>query len=280
METKYIRLSNQKLMPAIVMSTNRMDYSEMKSLVSAGLKIGYRAFDTARDYFNEHIVGQVLRECLEEQGLKREDIFITTKIGNSQQREGNMEEQIEISLKNLQTDYVDCWLMHWPYPDYYIDTYHQMEKVYQSGRARSIGMANYHVRHFKKLWDAGFDIKPHCVQFELHPMRTADDIVAFCKEHEIAIQAYSPLCRMIPRIKESPVLHSIAEHHHRSVAQIILRWHIQRGSVPVFRSGSPVRLAENFAVWDFELTPQEMEQIHGLDEDYKYHLESASCPGF
>lgn len=267
-------------MPPIIMSTNWMDYPTMKEVVTAGLKIGFRAFDTARDYGNEYIVGRVLSECLKEQGLKREDIFITTKIGNSQQRLGNIERQIDQSLRNLRTDYVDCWLMHWPYPDYYIDTYHKMEKVYKDGKARAIGMANYHLRHFKKLWEAGFDTAPHCVQFEHHPMRTADDIQEFCHEHDIAIQAYSPLCRMIEPIKHSPILQAIAERTKKSIGQVILRWHYQHRSVPCFKSLKPKRLEENFNIWDFELTGEEMAAINSMDCGYKYHLESASCPGF
>lgn len=275
-----INFHNGIEMPPLIMSTNWMDYDQMKEVVSAGLKIGYRAFDTARDYGNEHIVGKVIKECLAEQGLRREDIFITTKIGNSQQKLGNIAQQMDMSLDNLQTEYVDCWLMHWPYPDYYIDTYHKMEEVYKTGKARAIGMANYHVRHFEKLFAAGIEIIPHCVQFEHHPMRTADDIVTFCKEHKIAIQAYSPLCRMIDPIKNSPILKEIAEHTCKTVGQVILRWHYQHQSVPCFKSVKPSRLAENFDIWDFELTEEQMNLINSMDEDYKYHLESASCPGF
>lgn len=275
-----IKFYNGIEIPPIIMSTNWMDYPTMKKVVSAGLKIGFRAFDTARDYGNEHIVGKVLKECLAEQGLKREDIFITTKIGNGQQRLGNISEQINISLKNLQTDYVDCWLMHWPYPNYYIDTYHKMEKVYQSGKVHAIGMANYHVRHFEKLWEAGFDIAPHCVQFEHHPMRTADDIVAFCRAHNIVIQAYSPLCRMVDPIKNSPILKAIANRTGKSVGQIILRWHYQHQSIPCFKSVNIKRLEENFNIWNFELPIEDMEAINSMNCDYKYHIESASCPGF
>lgn len=275
-----IKFHNGVEMPPIIMSTNWMDYPTMKTVVTAGLKIGFRAFDTARDYGNEPIVGQVLKECLAEQGLKREDIFITTKIGNGQQAQGNISEQIDISLRNLQTDYVDCWLMHWPYPGYYIDTYHKMEEVYKTGKARAIGMANYHVRHFEKLWAAGFEIAPHCVQFEHHPLRTADDIFAFCREHAIAVQAYSPICRMIDPIKNSPILKGIAERTGKTIGQVILRWHYQHQSAPCFKSLKPARLAENFNIWDFQLSDDDMRLINSMDEDYKYHLESASCPGF
>ena len=275
-----VRFHNGIEMPPIIMSTNWMDYPTMKEVVTAGLKIGFRAFDTARDYGNEHIVGRVLKECLAEQGLKREDVFITTKIGNGQQRLGNIEEKIEISLHNLQTDYVDCWLMHWPYPDHFVDTYHKMEKVYKAGKVKVIGMANYHVRHFEQLWKEGFEIAPHCVQFEHHPMRTADDIFEFCRSHNIAVQAYSPLCRMIDAIKKSSILNEIANKKGKTIGQVILRWHYQHQSVPCFKSLKPKRLAENFDIWDFELTHEEMAVINSMDCDYKYHLESASCPGF
>lgn len=277
---KNIKFHNGVEMPPIIMSTNWMDYSTMKKIVSTGLRIGYRAFDTARDYGNEHVVGRVLKECLAECGLKREDVFITTKIGNSQQILGNIEEQINISLQNLQTEYVDCWLMHWPYPDHYIATYHKMEKVYKNGKVRAIGMANYQMRHFKKLWEEGFDVTPHCIQFEHHPLRTAEDILLFCEQQHIAIQSYSPLCRMIDKIKSSVVLQDIAKRTGKTIGQIILRWHYQHRSVPCFKSLKPERLKENFDIWDFKLTPDDMEKIFSMNEDYKYHLESASCPGF
>lgn len=275
-----IKLNNGKQMPQMVMSTNWMDYPVMKKIVRAGLECGYRAFDTARDYGNEDVVGMVIKECLNELGISREEIFITTKIGNSQQALGNIEEQMEMSLRNLKTDYVDLWLMHWPYPNYYVDTWHKMEKVYATGKAKAIGMANYRVRHFKHLFEAGVSVNPHCAQFEFHPMRTSEDIVNFCNNHEIKIQAYSPLCRMIEPIRNSEILNGIAQKHGKAISQIILRWHIQQGIVPVFKTVKPIRLKENADVFDFSLTPEEMKSISSLDEDYKFHLESASCPGF
>ena len=275
-----ISLSNGISMPPIVQTTNWQDYGQMHSLVTEGLKVGFRAFDTARDYGNEHIVGRVMRECLVEAGLGREDVFITTKIGNGQQVRGDIAGEIDKSLENLQSDYIDLWLMHWPYPGHFIDTWRKMEKVYATGKVRSIGVANFHVRHFDRLFAAGIDIIPHCAQFEHHPLRTADDIVALCREKGIAIQAYSPICRMIPQIRDSHVLREIAALHGKSVPQTILRWHVQHGSVPVFKTLKLQRLAENFDIWDFELSKDEMSAINALDCDYKYHLESASCPGF
>ncbi len=275
-----LTLSNGKKMPCMVMSTNYMDYPLMKKVVTAGLKCGFRAFDTARDYGNEDVVGRVISECMRELHIPREEIFITTKIGNSQQALGNIEQQIEISLKNLRTEYVDLWLMHWPYPDHYVDTYKKMEKVYRTGKARAIGMANYRLRHFERLFGAGIEVTPHCVQYECHPMRTADEILSFCRSKDIAVQAYSPICRMIPEIRDNSLLKEIADKYHKTVAQVILRWHIQRGTVPVFKSVKPERLEENIDIFDFELTDDDVRAVSSLDQDYKYHLESASCPGY
>ena len=275
-----IVLSNGVEMPPIIVSTNWMDYPTMKQVVTSALKIGYRAFDTARDYGNEHIVGRVLKECIQELGIAREELFITTKIGNGQQSSGNIEEQIDISLRNLRTDYIDCWLMHWPYPDYYINTYHKLEKVYNQGKARAIGMSNFLLRHYYKLWDAGFDVKPHCVQFEHHPLRTTVDLLEFCSVNKIAVQAYSPLCRMIDQVKNSPILAQISARTGKTTGQVILRWHYQHKTVPCFKSLNPMRLRENFNIWDFELTEDEMLLINSMNMNYKYHLESASCPGF
>lgn len=277
---KKIVFNNGVEMPLIIQTTNWMDYQTMKRLVKAGLKIGYRAFDTARDYGNEDIVGKVLKECLKELGLQREDIFITTKIGNGQQAEGNIDEQINISLKNLQTDYVDLWMMHWPFPNHYVKTWHKMEKVYQSGKVRSIGMANYQIRHFEHLFHDGVDINPHCVQMELHPLHTAKETVKYLKDRDIAIQAYSPLCRMIPKIRDNQSLKDLAAMKGQTVGQIVLRWHIQNQTAPVFKSLKTSRLEENYGCFGFSLTNEEMNLISSLNEDFKYHLESASCPGY
>ena len=157
----FVSFSNGVRLPPLVQTTNWQDYEQMSALVTEGLRVGFRAFDTARDYGNEPIVGRVMTECLKAAGLKRKDVFITTKIGNGQQAKGDIEGEIEKSLENLQTDYVDLWLMHWPYPGYYIDTWRKMEKVYASGKVRAIGMANYHVRHFKALFDAARPQSPH-----------------------------------------------------------------------------------------------------------------------
>lgn len=276
----FVQLSNGVRMPPLVQTTNWQNYRQMSELVEEGLRVGFRAFDTARDYGNEPIVGRVMEERLRATGMRREDIFITTKIGNGQQAKGDIEGEIEQSLRNLRTEYVDLWLMHWPYPGYYVETWRKMEKVYASGKVRAIGVANYLPRHFKTLFSADIEITPHCLQCEHHPLRTADDLLTLCREHGIALQAYSPLCRMIPAVRDNETLKAIAKRLGKTIPQVILRWHVQHNSVPVFKTLKPHRLKENFAIWEFSLTDADMKAIAALDQDYKYHLESASCPGF
>lgn len=276
-----IRLSNGVLMPCMAIGTNWMSYDELKPIMRAGFEAGIRAIDTARDYGNEPIVGRVLKVLLHEMGIKREEVFLTTKIGNEQQIEGNIERQINISLRNLQTDYVDCWLMHWPYPQYYQKTWNLMEDVYESGKVRSIGVANFQVRHFNKLFSSNINLKPMVHQMEYHPLRTAVDVVELMKNSGISMQAYAPFCRFVPTLKDSIVLKDIASKYGKTIGQVVLRWHIQQGNVmPVFKSYNIQRFRENVNVFDFSLSEEEMQQIYSLNQDYKYHLESINCPGY
>lgn len=273
-----IKLHNGVQMPYLVQATNYIDYQPLKRLVKEGLQIGVRAFDTARDYGNEDIVGKVISECIKDCGLKRDDIFITTKIGNGQQALGDIMNQIDISLNNLRTDYIDLWLMHWPYQNYYIDTWHKMQEVYQTGKVRAIGVANFEIRHVKKILEGGFT--PHCIQIEHHPMRTLEPYLDYLKEKNIVVQSYSPLCRMITPIRSSEKLQKLAKKYNKTIAQIILRWHYQLNTVSVFKTTNVNRLRENCDIWDFSISEDDMVKISSLNEDYKYHLESASCPGY
>lgn len=275
-------LSNGVVMPSMAIGTNWMNYKELYPIVRAGLEAGFRAIDTARDYGNEHVVGMVLKDVLHDLGIKREEIFITTKIGNGQQMQGNIEEQLETSLKNLQTDYIDLWLMHWPYPDYFIGTWKRMEQLYGTGNGqiKAIGVANFQERHFKQLLGNSVKIVPMVNQMEYHPLRQIPSLVNYMKEHGIMLQAYAPLCRLASPLKDAEIFKRLHDKYGKSIGQIILRWHIQQGSMPVFKSYKPSRFKENIDIFDFNLTDDEMQEINALNIDYKYHLESASCPGY
>ena len=275
-------LANGVEMPLMGIGTNWMNFKELKNIILAGLKAGFRAIDTARDYGNEAIVGAAIASALNELGMSRNEIFITTKIGNSQQRKGDIFEELEISLQNLQTDYIDLWLMHWPYPDFYISTWKKMVDLYRNtNKIKAIGVANYEVRHLEKLRELKNTIVPMVNQIEFHPLRTANQLHQYMQFHGIKMQAYAPLCRLIQPLKESKVVNDLSKKYNKSAGQIILRWHLQQGDVmPIFKSYKPNRFQENIDIFDFTLTLEELKNINALDQDYKYHLASSSCPGY
>lgn len=279
---KTIKLYNGVVMPCMAIGTNWMSYKELYAVMRAGFEAGFRAIDTARDYGNEPIVGDVLKNVLNDLRMSRTDIFVTTKIGNGQQMKGNINEQIEESLRNLQTDYVDLWLMHWPYPDFFKSTWMKMSDVYsKTDKVRAIGVANFRERHFRQLLDSRDIITPMVNQVEYHPLRTVVALKEYMQSHDIKLQAYAPLCRLVDPLRQAPILMQLCEKYNKSIGQIILRWHIQQGDVmPVFKSYKPLRFKENFNIFDFELTQEEMADIFALNIDYKYHLESCNCPGY
>lgn len=276
-----IELNNHILMPEMAIGTNWMTYKELYPIVKTGILAGFRAIDTARDYGNEPVVGKVIRDVLYDTGLKREDIFITTKIGNGQQRKGNINQEIEISLNNLETDYVDLWLMHWPYPNYYTNTWEKMECIYKNtNKVKAIGVANYDIRHFEELFAGESALIPAVNQIEYHPLRIVPDLVKYMSAKNIKMQAYAPLCRMIPPLQNSEILHNLSKKYNKSLGQIILRWHNQQGIMPIFKTYNESRFAENINIFDFSLENEEIKAISSLNQNYKYHLESASCPAY
>lgn len=277
-----IKLNNGLIIPPVTMSSHvGMNIRHVKNILRAGLLAGYRAIDTARDYDNEAVVGTALKEVLAELGIGREEIILTTKIGNSQQIRGDIEGEIEKSLNNLQTDYIDIWLMHWPYPGYYTDTWKKMCQIYdQTDKVRAIGVANYHVRHFKELENSKPPHMPMINQMEFHPLRTAQDIRHEMDKHNTILEAYAPLCKYIPLLSENKILISLAKKYNKSVGQIILRWHLQNKSIPVFLTNNIKRFGENINIFDFELDDKEIQDINSLNLDYKFHLESTHCPAY
>lgn len=277
-----ILLHNGVEMPIMAIGTNWMNYKELYSIMRAGFEAGFRAIDTARDYGNEPVVGAVLKAVLKDMGMNRSDVFITTKIGNRQQIKGNISEQIEESLRNLQTDYVDLWLMHWPYPDYFKTTWDKMTEVYtKTDKVRAIGVANYRERHFNQLLSSKDVLTPMVNQTEYHPLRTVVNLKSYMQSHNIKLQAYAPLCRLVDPLKNAEILNSLCKKYNKSIGQIILRWHVQQGDVmPIFKSYKPTRFKENINIFDFELSQQEMDDIFALNIDYKYHIESCNCPGY
>lgn len=273
-----IKLRNNIELPVMSIGTNRMSYDKMFSIISGAMDAGITFIDTARDYGNEPVVGDVLHKIMREQNLARGNLFVTTKVGNSQQFGKDMFKQIDLSLRNLQLDYLDLWLLHWPYPKLYVENLYQMAEICKSGKVRAFGVANCRVRHLKVLETA--NLRPFAIQIEHHPFRHSEDILTYCADHHIQVEAYSPFCFMIDKLRNNPVLLSIARKHNKSLGQVVLRWHYQHHVIPVFRSENPKRFKENADIFDFELDKEDLLVIRTLDEDYKFIPESLHCPGY
>ena len=285
---KKIVLRNGVEMPAIIMGTSICDrkgsrkrlLNKMADVVSFAVQNGIVGFDTSRDYSNEANLGKVFGGLIRSGSIKREDIFITTKVGNGQQREKNMFQQIDISLKALKLDYIDLWLLHWPLPDYYIDNWKQVCDVYKSGKVRAIGIANTRERHIKEIEKITPDLLPHVVQIEYHPFRTVPAMRAICDEKKIQIEAYSANCVMLPFVRENDVLNRLADKYSKTITQIMMRWHIQQGTIPIFSSLNQKHILENIDVFDFTIEDDDMKLLFALNCDYKFHPESLNCPGY
>lgn len=268
-------------LPKLMMSANWYPEKQMRELFIAGLRCGVRGFDTAREYKVEAKVGRAIKDALEETGINRKEIFVQTRICNEEIVRGNIKDEVRKSIDKMGLDYLDSFMFHWPTPDYYIDRWKDLISVYENtDRVRSIGMCNCRVRHLQKMKDAEIRVLPQIVQVEVTPFWQINDLKAFCDENSIAIQAFSPLCKMIDKVKCNPTLLSMAHKYDVSIPQIILRWNYQRGIIPISQSGKVERIPSNFNIWKFELSSADMEEIASLDCGYKYHLESATCAGF
>lgn len=281
-------LNNGNVLPAVGLGTFPMKASTLKYAVQyfvsqkAGL-CSYILLDSARDYGNEADLGTCIEQVCLGMDIQRSDIFITTKIGNRQQKiysEGiDIMYDIDQSLKDLKVEYIDMLLMHWPLPEYYIKTWRMMERVLQEGRVKNIGVCNFRVRHLKKLLEYA-DIVPAVNQIEIHPLRTAKKDVAFCHENGIQVQAYCPLGLMDNRIKNSNILKELAKKYGKTIPQIILRWDYQNGIASVPKSSSPERIESNYNIFDFNISEDDMSRIDNMNIDYKFYSESFYCPGY
>ena len=254
-----ITLSNGTKMPFIGLGTWQVkDRQEGINAVKWAIEAGYKAIDTAVVYQNEAAVGEGIKAA----GINREELFITTKVYNDEQGYEATHQSFKDSLDRLQLDYVDLYLIHWPITDKYHDTWRAMEEIYASGKAKAIGISNFHPQHIEDLMTTA-KIKPMINQIELHPNLNQQELVTYCQEQGIAITAYSPLGH--GTLLENDVLKEIAKKHHKTVAQVILRWDVQNGITSVPKSVNQERIASNLEVFDFELSAEDMIRINNLN---------------
>ena len=246
--------------PQLGLGVWQIDDALAPEVVKAALGIGYRSIDTAAIYGNERGVGQGIANA----GIPREEIFVATKLWNDRHGHDISRSAFMESLEKLGLNYVDLYLIHWPVPknDLYVQAWETLIQLRDEGLARSIGVCNFNINHLQRLLDET-GVLPVVNQIELHPRFQQAQLREFHQEHDIVTEAWSPLGQGV--LWNDPTLNALARKHGRSVAQIMLRWHIQLGNMVIPKSVTPSRLVENFAVFDFTLSDDDMQAIAALD---------------
>ncbi|PTM56816.1 diketogulonate reductase-like aldo/keto reductase [Desmospora activa DSM 45169] len=258
--TDTVTLNNGVEMPWFGLGVWKVKGNAVEESVTAAIRHGYRSIDTAKIYGNEEGVGRGIRDA----GVPREELFITTKVWNEDQGYDKTLNAIDESLARLGLDYVDLYLIHWPGKDKYVDTWRALEKIQQDGKARAIGVCNFKIHHLEELLRRS-DTVPAVNQVEYHPRLTQPDLLAYCQDKGIQLEAWSPL--MQGEILDEPIIKKIAEQHGKSPAQVVLRWDLQNGVVTIPKSVKESRIQSNADIFDFELFPDEMKQINELNQD-------------
>jgi methylglyoxal/glyoxal reductase len=239
---------------------------ELVNAVKFAIKHGYRSIDTAAIYGNEEGVGQAIREAITEYGIKREELFITSKVWNSDLGYESTIAAYETSLNKLGLDYLDLYLIHWPVEGKYKEAWQALETLYKDGKVKAIGVSNFQVHHLEDVMKDAV-IKPMVNQVEYHPRLTQKEVKAFCHQHGIQFEAWSPL--MQGQLFENPILKEVASKYNKTVAQVILRWDLQNGVVTIPKSTKEHRIIENSNIFDFELTTEDMDRISNLNENLR-----------
>ncbi|HEX3492582.1 MAG TPA: aldo/keto reductase [Streptosporangiaceae bacterium] len=261
-----VMLNNGRMIPQFGFGVFKVPPADTVEAVSAALRAGYRHIDTAEMYGNERQVG----EAIAKSGLDRAEVFVTSKLGNDYHQPDDARLAFEESLEALGFDYLDLFLIHWPLPTRYdgdyVSTWRTLEEFYRDGRARSIGVSNFQPHHLRRL-HTETEVPPAVDQIEVHPYLTQDDVRAFCAEHQIAVEAWGPIAR--GQVLDDPEVVTIAQRIGKTAAQVVLRWHIERGDIVFPKSVTPARIAENIDIFDFELSPEDVETISALNRNQR-----------
>jgi 2,5-diketo-D-gluconate reductase A len=258
-----LALNNGQTIPQLGFGVFQIDPADTADAVRQALDVGYRHIDTAEMYRNEQGVGEGIRAS----GLDRAEVFVTSKLSNAAHQPDDARTAFDGTLKALGFDYVDLFLIHWPLPTLYggdfVSTWQVLEEFYADGRARSIGTSNFQVPHLRRL-AAETEVVPAVNQVEVHPYFGNEEVRAYGAEHGILTEAWSPIAQ--GAVLADPTISAIANRFGRTTAQVTLRWHIQRGDIVFPKSTTPSRIKENFQIFDFELTDDDMAAISALDK--------------
>ncbi|MDK8180102.1 aldo/keto reductase [Paenibacillus sp. UMB4589-SE434] len=262
-----VTLHNGVKMPGFGLGVFKVEEGpELVNAVKVAIKHGYRSIDTAAIYGNEEGVGQGIREGIQAAGISREEVFVTSKVWNADLGYESTIAAYETSLKKLGLDYLDLYLIHWPVEGKYKEAWRALETLYREGRVKAIGVSNFHVDHLENLLKDA-EIKPVINQVECHPRLTQKELQAFCEKHGIQLEAWSPL--MQGELLDNEVLTKIAAKYNKSVAQVILRWDLQHGIITIPKSTKEHRIVENAAIFDFELTNEDMKLMDDLNQNHR-----------
>jgi len=267
-----VTLNNNVQMPILGLGVYQTPPGRVtQNSVKFALKLGYRHVDTARIYGNEADVGEAVRES----GILREDLFVTTKLWNSDQGYDSTLRAYEASLKRLGLDYVDLYLVHFPVPDVRKESWRAMETLFKKGRCRAIGVSNFTIRHLEELTEES-DVIPSVNQVEFHPFLYQKELLDYCQGKRIQVEAYSPLARG-ERFKQPRIL-SLAKKYSKTPAQLMIRWGIQHGVVVIPKSTREERIRENSQVFDFDISDDDMMSLDSLNEDLRLNWDPTSVP--
>lgn len=260
---EYVTLNNGVKMPMAGIGTFLLTPDEAEASVLSALECGYRLIDTANAYVNEKAVGRAIKRS----GLKREEIFLETKLWPSFYEQ---EDAVEKTLERLDTDYIDLLLIHQPAGNY-VAGYRQMEKAYKEGKVKAIGLSNFNQEQIQEILDI-CQVKPAILQTEVHPYYQEKKLKEFLSEQKMYIQAWYPLGHGDKALLEEPLFTELARKYGKSNAQIVLRWHIQDGNIVIPGSKNPAHIKNNFDLFDFALTDEEMARIAALDKNTRYYI--------
>lgn len=302
-----IILSNGVEMPSIGLGTFPLFGDVLTKTVSEAFNIGYRLIDTADNYYNEKDLGESLDYLYSHSSASRKDMFLVSKISDDLYPQGTIDagnnmgkyfwksssymqenqavkkiisQRINESLSALHTDYLDLWLMHWPYPDYFEEIWYEMEQLYKEGKVRAIGLCNSRERHFETL-KRNCSVFPHVNQIETSPLNAKSSLLEYCNANNVKCMVYSPLKNLSFHVceKYDAYVENLAKKYNKSREQIVLKFHVQRGTIPIPKSTHASRLKKNFNIFEFEISDQEMKDLLAFNMDYQYMAESMRCPG-